>query len=224
MLAYAKSTTEVPLVSTVTATPAVAASATQTCVRRGPGDTERAGDDVGEVLASSRTPAAAGSFVTMVILRLIGLCSRSCRYPDEATRNGATGRRSGSASGHGRQDRQLVAVGHRSVEAIEEADVLAAQVHVHEAAQAAAVVGHPRPQLAVLGVEAVERLPHRRAVDLRLGLVAGGVAQLRRQLDPNGHHATAANASSNSSTDGAISVTVNVSRTVSSVFSPSPVM
>ena len=51
--------------------------------------------------------------------------------------------------------------------------------------------------------------PNGRAVHLRLGLVAGGVAQLRRELDRDRHHATpaAANAASNSSTDGAISVT-----------------
>src|SRR6185312_8013953 len=117
------------------------------------------------------------------------------------------------------------AVGDRRLEAFEEADVLAAEVHVHEPPQGAAVVGHPRAQLAVLLVQARQRLPHRRAIDPRLGLVAGGVAQLRRQLDGDGHHATApANAASNSSTDGAISGTVVVSRTASSVFRPSPVM
>src|SRR3954454_137096 len=138
---------------------------------------------------------------------MIGRCGRSLEYPYETTRNGASRPRrdarpawEASAAGYGGQDRQLVAVRHRRVQAVEEADVLAAQIHVHEPAQAAVVVGHPRAQLAVLGVEAVERLPHRRAVDPRLGLIARGVAELRRQLDPDRHHAAAANAASNSST------------------------
>ena len=56
--------------------------------------------------------------------------------------------------------------------------------------------------------------------------VAGGRAELRRKLDGDRHQATpaAANAASNSSSEGAISVTCSVPRTASSVFRPSPVM
>ena len=60
-----------------------------------------------------------------------------------------------------RQDRHLVALGDLGVEAVEEADVLAAEVDVDEAAQAAVGVGDPLAQLAVLGVERLEHLADR---------------------------------------------------------------
>ena len=65
-----------------------------------------------------------------------------------------------SSARHRRQDRDLVAVGDRGLEPVEEADVLALEVDVDEAAQRAVAVGDPLAQLAVLGVEA-RRAPRR---------------------------------------------------------------
>ena len=74
------------------------------------------------------------------------------------------------------------------VEAVAEADVLAADVDVHEAAQLA-VLGDPVAQAVEALVQRVERLADAVALDLRLGLVAGQVAQLRGDLDRHRHRA-----------------------------------
>ena len=79
-------------------------------------------------------------------------------------RAGATGSGSAaraSAARDRRQDRHLVGLADRGVEPVEEADVLAPEVHVDEAAQAAVGVGDPLAQLAVLGVERLEHLADR---------------------------------------------------------------
>ena len=70
-----------------------------------------------------------------------------------------------SAAGDGRQDRHLVAVGELGVEAVLEADVLAGDVDVDEAAQAA-VLGDPLAQIVVLVEDGVERLADGDPVDL----------------------------------------------------------
>src|SRR5215211_7780769 len=79
-------------------------------------------------------------------------------------------------AGDRRQDRDLVAVGDRGREPLEEADVLAPQVDVDE-----------RAQLAVAGVQRLEHLADRAPVGPRLGGAAGGLAQLRGELDRDGH-------------------------------------
>ena len=97
-------------------------------------------------------------------------------------------------------------------------------VDVDEAAQLAVLAGDAVAQLAVLRVERLEHLADGAAVGLRLGGAAGGGAQLRRELDRDGHQACAPSAASNASKRGSISATSNVPRTASSVLSPSPVM
>src|SRR4051812_26496425 len=72
------------------------------------------------------------------------------------------------AAGDGRQDRDLGAVGHRRLEAVEVADVLAGQEDVDEPAQAAVVAADARSQLAVLGIERLEHLADGAAGDARL--------------------------------------------------------
>src|SRR5215211_4909437 len=77
-----------------------------------------------------------------------------------------------SAARDGREDRHLVAVLDRRVEPLEEANVLAAYVYVHEAAQVS-VLGDAVAQPVVAVVEAVEHLTDRgRAIDHRLGVAA----------------------------------------------------
>src|SRR5687767_752778 len=90
------------------------------------------------------------------------------------------------ATGDGWQDRQLAPVGNRCVEAVLEADVLAAYVDVDETTQLA-VVGDPRPQVLVLREERVEGLPHRAAFDLDLGVAADDCSQLGWNLDRDRH-------------------------------------
>src|SRR5215216_847926 len=90
-------------------------------------------------------------------------------------------------AGDRRQDRDLVAVGDRGREPLEEADVLAPQVDVDEPAQLAVVARDAGAQLAVAGVQRLEHLADRAPVGPRLGGAAGGLAQLRGELDRDGH-------------------------------------
>src|SRR6476469_1978604 len=140
-------------------------------------------------------------------------------------------RRGGSAAGDGGQDRHLVAVGDRRLEAVQEADVIAAHVYVDEPAQPA-VLGDPAAQLAVAVVQGVEHLADRGALDARGRLAVGGGSKLGGDLDLDWHaaesyHATATTRSAACSKDssvGSISHASNVPRATSSVFRPSPVM
>src|SRR4051794_18143086 len=61
--------------------------------------------------------------------------------------------------GHGGEDRALVAVPHGGFQPVEEADVLAPDVHVHEPPQVA-VLRDPVAEAVEAVVEAVENLPH----------------------------------------------------------------
>src|SRR5690348_13074938 len=87
-----------------------------------------------------------------------------------------------SAAGDCGQDRHLVAVGDGGVEAVQEADVLAADVHIDEPAQPA-VLGNPTAQLAVAVIQGVEHLADRGTVDGRGGVAVGGGSELRGDLD-----------------------------------------
>src|SRR5947209_6420016 len=137
----------------------------------------------------------------------------------------------GSAAGHRRQDRHLVAIGHRRVEAVHEPDVLAADVDVDEPAQPA-ILGDAAAQLAVAVVKGVEHLADGLAVDARRRLAVGGGSELGWDLDRDCHgaqwyHATATTRSAacwKESSVGSISQVSDVPRATSSVFSPSPVM
>src|SRR4029078_2930071 len=103
--------------------------------------------------------------------------------------------------------------------------VLALEVDVDEPAQLTVVAGDPVAQLAVLGVEALEHLPHRAAVGLRLAGAARDAAQLGREVDRDRHQtATPDSIASNASKRGSMSATSKLPRTASSVLSPSPVM
>src|ERR1700760_1371702 len=92
----------------------------------------------------------------------------------------------GSPSGYGWQDRDVVAVLDAGLEALLEADVLAGDVDVDEAAQRA-VLGDPLPQAAVRGEDGGERPPPVVAPHLDLGLAAGGDAELGRDLHGDAH-------------------------------------
>ena len=105
--------------------------------------------------------------------RLAGASGRRCAQPPATAGRIVTS--SPSATG--------------GVEAVEEADVLAADVDVDEAAQAA-VLGDPLAQL-VEAARRARRAPRRPSPPstLGLGLAAGGGAQLRRDLDRDRHQA-----------------------------------
>src|ERR1043166_7990739 len=107
--------------------------------------------------------------------------SRVPRPPQRITTGGFR-----SAARNRRQDGPLVAVVDRGVEALLEADVLAGDVDVDEAAQVA-VLGDPLAQIAVRLEDGVERLADGRALDLHLGLAVGGGAELGRNLHRDCH-------------------------------------
>src|SRR4051812_44925466 len=91
-----------------------------------------------------------------------------------------------SAAGDRGQDRHLRPVRDLGLEAVAEPDVLAAYVHVDEAAQLA-VVADPLAQVAVAVEEGVEDLADGGAVDLGLRLALGDRAQLGGNLDRDRH-------------------------------------
>src|ERR1700722_8791631 len=145
------------------------------------------------------------------------------------------------AARDGRQDRYPPPIIDRSVQAIEEANVLAAEIHVHKAPERAALIGQALAELVIALVQAVQDLAHGGAFELSLALPAGGSAKLGWDLDRDAHSTqplAPANAAgvlaaltgacstsaSNCSTDGSISWDSKVPRTASSVFSPSPVI
>src|SRR5690349_24687368 len=97
----------------------------------------------------------------------------------------------GLATGDGREDRYLVAVVDLRLQAVLEADVLAADVDVDEAAQVA-VLGDPLTQVAMGLEDGVEDLADGGAGDLDLSLPAGRCAQLGRDLPGDGHQTVTA--------------------------------
>src|SRR3954471_1857530 len=84
-----------------------------------------------------------------------------------------TGGSSALPAGDGRQDRDLVAVVDGGLEALLEADVLAGDVDVHEAAQVA-VLGDPLAKAVVAIEHRVEGLADGGRIDFHLGLAIGG--------------------------------------------------
>src|SRR6478735_6719670 len=91
-----------------------------------------------------------------------------------------------SAAGHRGQNGYLVAVVDRRLKPLLEADVLAADVDVDEAAKVA-VLGDAVAEAAVGVEDRVEHLAHGRAFDFELGVAAGGGAQLRGDLHGDTH-------------------------------------
>src|SRR5262245_35383670 len=126
--------------------------------------------------------------------------SRVPRPPQRMTTGGLATRDS-------RQDRDLVALADRGLEALLEADVLAADVDVDEAAQVA-VLGDPLAQVGVRLEDGVEHLAHGRAGHLHLGVATGCGAELGRDLHGDCHQTATSwcsNADSKLSRSGSIS-------------------
>src|SRR6185437_11818203 len=92
------------------------------------------------------------------------------------------------AARNGRQDRHLVAVIDRGLQAILEADVLAGDVDVDEAAQIA-VLGDALAESVVLVEDRIEGLADGRALDLELALATGRGAELGGNLHGDAHRA-----------------------------------
>src|SRR6476661_2506225 len=122
-----------------------------------------------------------------------------------------------SAAGDGGKDGYLGAVVDGRVEALLEADVLAGDVDVDEAAQVA-VLGDPLAQIAVGLEDGVEHLAHGPPAHLDFGLASGGGAQLGRDLHGDCHQTATSwrNSASKLSRSGSISCIWNVSRVASS--------
>ncbi len=144
----------------------------------------------------------------------------------------ATASSSCSAAGHSGKDRDLVAVLHERLEAVEEADVLPADVDVHEAAQVP-VLGDAVAQSVVAVVETVEHVPHgaglrppwsRRRHRSRSCSCVGILTSTL--MGAAVYPATAARprASPNEAVVGSISWVSKLPRTASSVLRPSPVI
>ena len=158
------------------------------------------------------------------------VCGRALRA--DAGRSAARAQRPASSpSATAGQDRDLVAVLDRGVEAVEEADVLAADVDVDEPAQAA-VLGDPAAQLAVTLVQRVEHLADGRAVDRRRSTspsVAArswvGILTLTAMARILCQRADALQLGAARTPRRWVDLPrSNVPRTASSVFRPSPVM
>src|SRR5205823_1936151 len=129
--------------------------------------------------------------------------------------SGEPGAERASAARDSRKDGDLVAILHGRLEAMQEADVLALHVDVHEAPQVA-VLGDALAQPVEALVQAVEHFADSGCVlDRGLGLTAGDAAKLRRDLDCDRHGrghsssryawAVAPSSASNASVDGSIS-------------------
>src|SRR5947208_15455803 len=91
------------------------------------------------------------------------------------------------SAGYRRQYLHLAAVLYRRLQAVAEAHVLAVDVDVDEAAQAAVAVGEAVAQPGVLGVERLEDVADRLARHRDRRRAAGGGAQLGGQLDRDRH-------------------------------------
>src|SRR5262245_49565669 len=87
---------------------------------------------------------------------------------------------------HGGEDRDLLALGHRGLDPVAEAHILAGDEHVHEPPQGA-VLHHPVAEPGVLGVELVDQLADGARGALHGGGAAGDGAQRGRDADGHGH-------------------------------------
>ena len=132
------------------------------------------------------------------------------------------------AAGDGRQDRELGPVGDRRLEAVAEADVLAADVDVDEAPQRAVVVGDALAQLAEALEQARRAPPDGRALELDLGSPPAAARSWVGILTVTAIRRTASApldlVDELVDASASISYVSNVPRTASSVFRPSPVM
>ena len=95
--------------------------------------------------------------------------------------------RAESAAGDGGDDGQRLPVGHRRLEALEEAHVLVGQEDVDEPAQRPVLVEQPVAEPGVGRLERLEHLAHGGAVDGHFARPAGQGAQLRRDADGDAH-------------------------------------
>src|ERR1043165_8256713 len=92
-----------------------------------------------------------------------------------------------SAAGDGGNDVDQLAILHRGLLAVEEADVLLADEHVDEAAQLAGIVAQARLDAGVRRLDRVERLVDAGGRDLHGLLATGEVAQDAGNADGHGH-------------------------------------
>jgi hypothetical protein len=88
---------------------------------------------------------------------------------------------------HRRDDADRVAGLQRGLLAIEMADVLVVDVHVHEAAQAAVLVEQMAAQIAVLGDQPLENVSNGAPLDFHDVLLAGKRPQRGRDQNPMSH-------------------------------------
>src|SRR5262249_42511678 len=96
-------------------------------------------------------------------------------------------KRTKSAPGDRREDGYRLAVGHRSVEAVEEANVVVGHEHVDEPAQAAVVVEEAVREAGVGGIEALQDLRHGGALHLDGGTPARQWAKGGGDAHGDGH-------------------------------------
>src|SRR5918994_2077816 len=113
---------------------------------------------------SKREPTRSDRLSAMTVSPRVSRASTTAQpmrpcAPVTKTVSGCRPRQASAAAGHGREDRDLVAVLDLGVEPVEEADVLATHVHVHEAAQIP-ILGDPFAEAVVALVQAVEYLAH----------------------------------------------------------------
>src|SRR6185295_8305338 len=131
-------------------------------------------------------------------------------------------------SSHRGDDAHGGAVLHLSVHAVEEADVLVVDEHVHEATQLALLIEEPLPEPRVRGLEALEDGRERAALRADLGVAAGELAQLGGDANGDRHDYfsswSGGNASWKASRVGGITaVGPTVGSTASRVLRPWPV-
>ena len=114
--------------------------------------------------AGGDRPAGPGALIGSVSTLACSSANSKPRRADGGANHPGDRRRvpGGSASGDGGDDGEGLAVGHRGVETLEEADVLVGQEDVHEAAQRPGLVEKAVGEAGMGGVEVLQDLGHRR--------------------------------------------------------------
>src|SRR3954454_17630011 len=152
-------------------------------------------------------PTPAGPSVVLAISSTRGLNFGSLVPSARKAKTSSTGRSiladpskrppATSAPRHRGQDLYLGPVGHRGLQTVEIADVLAADVDVDEAPQTALAVRDPLAQLVVGRVDRVEHLGHGGALARQGRLAPRRGAQLRGQLHGDRHQTARPTSDSN---------------------------